>query len=413
MTWTDFTRLPDPRAGASLLALPLLLALGCSSKSSPSSSAPAPVATSEVQAFSHITNLTPVQVSVGSTTGWGIVDTGDPVVELDPAVFTSASSAEITLPAITVASTTVHNVLVLGSDDGLTSPDPSFPLAANIGCGALCGRVASFNYRDVTFALGSAAPSPPSGLLAETVLGFSFEGGSGGGVPRSRVIVTVNIEGTDHSMMLDSGASYVTLTEASYSAITSDGRAQISLTRVKSVAVGGAEVTSMVVAHSSAFDTIIGNVSTDVGHTIDGSLGGTFLNHFYVTIDYPNTQLHLAPYSDHSFAIDPAENLGFSLGTFPGGGYGVAEVLAGSAAESKGVEMGDAVLEVGGQSLASLTASEAVELLFGSVGSSKTVMFGSGPSLANQSVTLEVQEFLPLPTTGGMDGGAKDGSVGD
>jgi Aspartyl protease len=397
----------DPRLSG-CLALPCLLALACSSNSSPV--APVPVPQAEVVAFAHITNLTPVEVSVGSGMGWGIVDTGDPIVELDPAVFPSASS-DAKLGAIEVGTLTVHDVQVLASAEGLTSPDPALPLVANIGCGALCGRVASFNYRDVTFALGTDVPSAPSGLLQESILDFSFEGGKEGQVPRSRVVVTVSIEGTDHTMMLDTGATYITLDQSAFSAITDDGRKQlpggmvettegespISLTRVKTVAIGSASVSGVVAAHSAGFDTILENISGDAGETIEGSLGGTFLNHFYVTIDYPNKKLHLAAYEDHSFAIDPAENIGFDLGVFAGGGFGVGVVFAGSSAAAKGVQVGDAVVAIDGKALASLSASEAALLCFGAVGSTKMVQFGAGAGVANETVALQVDEFLPLP----------------
>ena len=107
------------------------------------------------------------------------------------------------------------------------------------------------------------------------------------------------------TMIVDSGASTVILSDAAYSAITADGRVMIdggmtqttsgtsdsSITRVASIVVGGAEVDNAVITHDTSFDSNLDEVSGDVGQTIDGSLGGTFLHNFFVTVDYPNEKL--------------------------------------------------------------------------------------------------------------------------
>ena len=41
--------------------------------------------------------------------------------------------------------------------------------------------------------------------------------------------------------------------------------------------------------------------------------------------------------------------------------------------------------------------SQATLLLYGPVGSTKTVTFGAAAQLTNQSLALVVEEFLPLP----------------
>jgi hypothetical protein len=122
-------------------------------------------------ALSYVTNLIPASVTVGGKTGWAIVDTGNPIVLLDPSTFPSIAGLVSggNLPSMLVSSQIVANVFVLATDDGLTSPDPAFPLAANVGCSAICGFVATFNYRDVNFGLGTSAPAPPANLGAETV----------------------------------------------------------------------------------------------------------------------------------------------------------------------------------------------------------------------------------------------------
>jgi hypothetical protein len=358
-----------------------------------------------------VTNLTPVRVSIGGATGWGIVDTGNPVVELDPETFPSVSSSESTIPLLKVGSFSVDKVLAIGSADGLASPDPDFPLSANIGCGALCGHVAAFNYRDVIFSLGTQAPPPPSALLAASSLDFTLKGGKA--TPfASRIVVTASIEGTTHTLLLDTGATLVTLRQSVFQSIASDGRKTLmegtaettegtsttTVTRVRSIAVGGASVSSVVIAESADADTIFDNISEDVGETIDGSLGGTFTNQFYITIDYPKGEVTFVPYANHDFVLDLGENIGFELA--PGassGSYVVGAVTSGSDASKKGVSVGDVVVEIDGQNLASLTPAEAVVLCYGTVGATKEVAFGAAASLADQTVALAVDEFLPLP----------------
>jgi hypothetical protein len=372
-----------------------------------------------------VTNFIPVEVTVAGATGLGFVDTGDPVTELSPQTFPSAPSvAGGVVPQITIGSTTVSNVQAFGSSQGLISVDPAYPFTANLGYTSLSGKVATFNYRDVTFSLGSSVPGAPSGLLSESVIDFTLQGGVV--APASRIMVTVSIEGTDYLMMLDAGATLSTVSQSVFSQITSDGRKVInggsstttqgssssSISRVASMALGGASVTDVVIAHNSGFDTIIDGIAKDIGHPYAGSLGGTFLNQFYVTIDYPSGRLHLAPYADSSFVLDPAHVVGLGIGARPsGGGYPVAGVLPGSDAASKGVSAGDIVVAIDGQSLASATYSEATVLLYGAVGTTKSVEFAAAKKVANQTLTLSVMELLPL-TAMTFDGGMTDSPGG-
>ena len=164
-----------------------------------------------------------------------------------------------------------------------------------------------------------------------------------------------------------------------------------------SARVGGfsmAIAAGVVIAHDTSFDSNLANVSDDAGETIDGSLGGTFLHNFYVTVDYPSKKLHLAPYTDLSFAIDPAELIGITLGTLAGGGYGVATVSADASAV--GVELDDEIVAIDGQTLSSLSVYEVAALLYGQVGTTKQVTFGGAVTLSNQTITLPVENQLPL-----------------
>ncbi len=131
------------------------------------------------------------------------------------------------------------------------------------------------------------------------MLPFSFVGGGvvqSNGIqvtePQSRVVVTVSIEGVSHTLIVDTGASDVFVNQAVYDALTSDGRAQlsggsadttlgtstVSLTRAKTIAVGGASAQGVLVTHDSSFDMNLTAISSDAGETIEGSLGGSFLS---------------------------------------------------------------------------------------------------------------------------------------
>jgi hypothetical protein len=363
-----------------------------------------------VAAFSRLTNSIPTYVTVAGASGWAIVDTGNPWVLLDPMTFPSTASLSGggTIPAIEVASQTAANPFVFGSGTGDVMADPTFSVDGNIGCSVLCSFTAGFNYRDVSLTLGGA---PPAGVQAAISLPFMLEGGGmeqGVSVPRSRVVVSVSVEGTAYSMILDTGATDVTLSAAAYGALTSDGRAQLtggmaettagtstsSIARAATVAVGGATVAGVIVAHDSSFDQNLAAVSADVGHTIDGSLGGTFLNSFYVSIDYATQTLSLSPYDDTSFILDAGEHIGITLGSDVGT-YLVATVSTDAAA--KGVAVGDEVIAVDGQMLASLSELEVATLGFGKVGATENVTFGIAQTVSNMTIPLVVEESLPLP----------------
>jgi hypothetical protein len=211
-------------------------------------------------------------------------------------------------------------------------------------------------------------------------------------------------------MMVDTGASEVSVDAATYAAITADGRAQLtsggvettagvsraSYTRTKTMSLGTAQATGVIVLHDTSFDTNLATVSTDAGETIHGSLGGSFLTHFYLSIDYPNRTLHLAPYQDTSFIYDGAEIIGIGWGTALSSGWSVSNVLQGSDAAKKGVAAGDIIVAIDGTPLASLTLTQVEVLLGGAVGSTKSLQFGSATNLANQTVSIAVDELLPL-----------------
>jgi hypothetical protein len=396
------------------------IAAGCSStgpRGLPSSSgSPTGSGPSQVVAFSHATNLIPAEVTVDGETAILAVDTGSPIVLLNPSDYASAPANDTVgdVAELSVGSTTFHNVQVVGSN-ALASPDPAVALGGLLGCTIICGGSASFNYRDGVFALGDA--SVPMGVMAAATVPFSLMGGrtvslgtTSVTLPKSRIVVSVLIEGAPHTMIVDTGASFVTLLSSTFSALTSDGRATLpagmvetvagvstaTMARTKTMTVGGVEVDGVVVVDDPATDTFFQGVSQEVGETIEGSLGGTFLHDFYMTIDYPKQSLSFARFADLSWAIDPGTRLGFSLAssTASAGAYTVSSVVSGSDAAAKGVRAGDTVVAIDGTTLSSVTISELLGLVSGAAGTTKAVQFGPGQSLAGMTVDIQVSDLL-------------------
>ncbi len=264
---------------------------------------------------------------------------------------------------------------MITSSQSPTSPDPEIALGGLLGCPILCNNLIALNYRDTILTIGSTPAI--DGVLPEIKLPFAFEGGGSSvqingatvPIPKSRIIVDVMIESISYRMMVDTGASEVTVDADTYSAITADGRAQLtsggvetasgessaSYTRTNAMSLGGATATGVVVAHDTSFDQNLASLSTDAGETVHGSLGGSFLNHFYLTIDYPGTELHLAPYQDTSFVYDTAEIVGIELGAGLSTGYSIAGVVPGTDAARKGASPGDIIVAIDGTSVARVT----------------------------------------------------------
>ena len=392
-------------------SLLFLFVSGCSSSGSTGKSLPTQA---EIQAFTRASNIFVVPVDVDGTTALLGVDTGDPFVLLDPASFPPLSQPVGTASTVSVASQTFTDVPVITSSQSPSSGDSAVPFGGLFGCFILCSSVATFNYRDVMFTLGG--PPTITDVLPEIQLPFALEGGGSTQdgnttvtVPTSRVVVSVQIEQSTYRMIVDSGASEVVLDDAAFTALTSDGRAQLSAggvetasgessasyARAKTIALGAAQATGVLVAHDTSFDTNIATIATETGEDIRGSLGGSFLEHFNVTIDYPNRTLHLSEYADSSFIFDSAELLGFALTTGAADGYTIGRVFSGSDAEAKGVTAGDVVLAIDGVPLVGLSSSQIEIMLGGKVGSTHAVQFGAAQNVANRIVTIAVSELLP------------------
>jgi hypothetical protein len=357
-----------------------------------------------------------VGVTVNGVQGTAVVDTGSPIVALDPTGFAGAE-----LPdgaghvQMTVGALSFADQYVVGAEL-LTSPDPTIPLGGSMGCGILCGFAVSFNYRDLELTLG-AAPVPSGVTDPGTSVPFTLEGGLTGTIggvpgivtfPPSRVPVTATVEGKSYSLLVDSGSSFVVLRQAAFTALVADGRGQLSgigtatqsaqssssVARLRSVIVGGAEVDGLVAAQDANIDATLDEVAIETGHAVDGLVGGSFLRNFYVTVDYPGGAVELRPYATGGPTYDIFDRIGLAISPVDGT---VSDVFAGTDASAKGVAVGDAIVAIDGKSVAGMGVIALSDLVSGVVGSVKSVEFGAGGGgVAGKTVGIRVDDILPL-----------------
>lgn len=120
------------------------------------------------------------------------------------------------------------------------------------------------------------------------------------GLPLVVVPTTVNDCGP-YRFVLDTGAGHCLLTPrvaqalnleagTAKEAVGAGGRVELELSRVASITVGGARVTSLEVGVTAELDAL----SAVVRSPLDGDLGHNFLKAFCLTVDYKSRVLHLA-----------------------------------------------------------------------------------------------------------------------
>jgi hypothetical protein len=376
-----------------------------------------------------------------------VVDSGSPVVLIDPTLFggsgpTSASQIPTTVDLGLVDATGTPVVII----DNAPVLQLSNAMMDALGFGGVLGGsvMRSFSVQlDYSapmmegFCLGCAAGGgrtdvqSPGGVVAFTLKGGGHSAVTLGvdsagnaivspaiDIPPTRIPVTVNIDGTDHPFIVDTGSTEVSLRSTVYSQLISDGRAQLanggiaimtlsgasnaSVTRAKSITVGGVSVTNVPVMtiNSTPADKLLNGISSELGTQIDGLLGGSYLRNFLVTIDYPAGQLHLEPYTTPPIP-DEFRRVGFTIGLDVTGVYFVQSVFPNTDAAAKGVMAFDQVTAIDGTALASLgNVAEADALLDGTPGTSKMITFGSQtgtPALAGTTVSILVDDLIPNP----------------
>jgi Aspartyl protease len=247
----------------------------------------------------------------GATSMSFVVDTGSPLTLVDPEKFSTLNlqGGAGSVTSLDVGGLHLMNVGILAASPcGVMTCSDSSP-AGLLGGNVLVNYDVLFDYS--AMAIGFDVTPDTSGLGPPTMTAFKLEGGgnvvvSGGGpvsVPATRIAVNVTIEGTTHAFVLDTGSSKVLLAPDLYDSIVSDGRAQgmanvltvtgttdEPTTVLHTVALGDA-TQSNVAAVRAPFS--LDALSAEVGHTVEGLLGGSYLSNYLVSIDYPNQTITL------------------------------------------------------------------------------------------------------------------------
>ncbi len=256
-----------------------------------------------------------VPVSIeGAMTLPFLVDTGAVLTRLDPSRFgtlalTPGLGQVSTLDVGNVHLTNVDVIAASLCGAGMMCPDTG--PAGLLGGAAMDELAVTIDYHRKAVTFG--AFTVPEGTRAPVVVPFSLEGGGAGTVgetpvtlPATRIAVDVTIEGRVVPMFVDTGSSTMVLEPDLYDAIVADGRSQgttnlttvtgaqsVPSTKLHAVSLGGAEQAD-VAAVRSPLDP--GLLADEVGHPVEGLVGGAYLDHYLTTIDYPARQLTLRPY---------------------------------------------------------------------------------------------------------------------
>lgn len=403
-------------------AVSALAACSGSSSGGPDAALPYTGTSGEPIVVQNVTDILIVPVTVNGVTAATIVDTGSPIVALDPVSFPHAALPDGSGPVdmLTVGDLHFPDPTVVGANL-ITSPDPSIPFGGSLGCAVLCEFEVSLNYRDSRLTLGNGAPP---GNLETPGVSVPFVLGGGGFVtltdvpgqvtfPPSRIMLTATIEGTDYPFIVDTGSSLMTLRESLFNGLVTDGRAVISgidtatvgmqsmssVARLRSVVIGGAAVEGLVGGDDPNVEQTLDDLATETGSPVSGLVGGSFLRQFFVVVDYPGGVLRLQRYSKGGPTFDTFDRVAIGVAVADGASPAtVSGVFAGSAPATLGVAIGDEVVAIDGHALAKLGSSAVNQLLSGPVASTKTVTFGTtaSASLAHKTVTIPVEDILPL-----------------
>jgi hypothetical protein len=256
-----------------------------------------------------------VPVSIdGAMTMPFLLDTGAVLTRLDPTRFSGLMLAPGLAQVSTLDVGTVHLTDVRVVSAGLCGNAmmcPSGGAAGLLGGDVMDAFAVTIDYQRSAVTFGTF--TPPSSAGAPVMLPFDLEGGGSAAVgetsvtlPPTRIAVDVSIEGMVVPMFVDTGSSTMVLEPALYDAIVADGRAQsnasvatvmgtesVRATRLRDVSLGGAAQANVAAVRSPLDMSLL---EREVGHPVQGLVGGAYLHHYLTTIDYPARQLTLRPY---------------------------------------------------------------------------------------------------------------------
>lgn len=341
------------------------------------------------------------------------IDTGSPVTVLDTDHFPGGPGKSDT--DLTLFDAVFNHDVVRYNLGGSPPQGATLTVGGIIGSDFLKGHELVIDYAGAQGWLDPSGTPPVAVVGGGATIDFQLKGGGTFNIPEAgsksvgatRVLVEATVEGVPVTALVDTGAAYSIVDPDLISDLGGKGRPVLSgvrinqsggnvdatLTRVETLKVGGATVEGAVVAQIG--DNVLGNTSAEVGQEVRLFVGGTFLRHFLLTLDYTTDKISLRPYADMGH-IDPDEWLGPGLRfqDGPGGDLVVYDVFGGSAAEAAGVQEGWRLAEIEGKSVAGYSP-EAFAVYLSSFDEGTVLDFGFRIEGSIQVVSIDIEDQLP------------------
>lgn len=248
------------------------------------------------------------------------------------------------------------------------------------------------------------------GLVCFAPEGPNCEGATVIEIAPNRLVVPVEVEGVASHFLLDTGASFVSVSPVFLGELGAKsrpflgdvtvqaqaGKFEAQVTRLASISGSGgaAEVSSVPALVLEDEDLLVG-LTNETGVTIRGLLGGSYLREFLFVIDYPEENVRLRRYAEPDH-IDRREFIGpgFDL-ILCEDFFRIAEIYEDTAVgEKHDLVLGDAVVAINGELLAGKSIDQ-VETLVRSV-EPGTVMEFSINRQGDRQDSVEKLEILDL-----------------
>ncbi len=247
------------------------------------------------------------------------------------------------------------------------------------------------------------------------VLPFELLGGDlarGGVQPATRIVIPVVVEGVPTYAMVDTGATWMVVSESFLSALPAQPSRPVlegltialagtsapgKLIRLGEMKIGAnAELT-----YSGAAGVITvgrdlpASVAAETGKPITLLIGGHMLREFLFSVDYPARQTSWTHYTSLPH-VDALEFVGFGMGLarFSDGTWAVRVVYPNHDPAAMGVMMNDVLVSIDGRALQGLPVADVLAILRGSpVGTVMRVLTRRGA--VEREVMLRIENLLP------------------
>lgn len=356
-----------------------------------------------------------------------LVDTGAPLSMLDTDSYSDYGDGRHAV-ALDGFGLTIESIEVAAFDVFAYEQDPATAYNGIVGGDVLRHFALTVDYKDPRVWLHDGLPGgvpdevDTGGLEPADEILVEVAGGGTGIVPgdcpdgcgtidigATRVLVEVWLESQSEpvTLLVDTGASAVVLTEDVVAGLGDPGRPRLDgvtvgtangtvtayFTRVSSLRLGSAEHTSasvLVLPDPELF----GSLEDEVGKPVVGLVGGSFLRNFLVSIDYPAETVTLSRYASPTHLdSDEFVRVGFSLMSVDGD-WVVEDVYPGTDAAGEGLLSGEVIASIDGQAIAG-TSRATVSSLLGRFSLGEHVPVGVERGAGVDTLMIEVQDLLP------------------